>query len=86
MSVWEPEEERFINRLKQTPTQRQIDEIRRRCAEDLKKAMQSFIGKSNTQLNQETINHLAQSIVQKHQRELDERGFSYTIKLSFTAT
>ncbi len=83
-SVWEPDEERFINRLRQAPSERQLADIKERCRAELKKAMQSFLGKPNTQLTQETINYLTQQIVKKFQNEIDERGFSYELQVSMT--
>jgi len=83
-SVWEPDEERFINRLKTTPSERQIADIRRRCGEELKKAMQSFLYRGHTRLLQETIDNITNIIVKKYQQELDDRGFTYELKVTMT--
>ena len=81
---WEPEEERFINKIKRSPTQRQIDEIRNRCEGELKRAMRAFVGKVSNELNQRTIDYLTQQILTKYNNELEERGFTYKIGIKFS--
>jgi hypothetical protein len=84
-SVWEPEEERFINRLRQTPAERQILDIRSRCEAELKTAYASFLNARNTPLTQETIKYIAKQVVRKYNNELEARGINYQISLGISA-
>lgn len=81
-SIWTPDEERFINRIKKTPSQRQLQDVEDRCRAEMKEQMRSFIGKANTVLNQRTIQYIAKQVITKYNNELVERGFDATIKFT----
>lgn len=85
-SPWDPDEERFLNRIRGRITDAQRVDVLHRCHAELKQKMQGFIHAHNSPLTQQTINNVAKLVVQKYQRELDERGINYEIKLNLDIT